>query len=206
MNQTDRASSTDWASARFVALVIVCCLVLLALSVVVWSGVTTASARFAATTSNDSSLLSAAEVDLVVESTDEVAATGLLIDAAGLYPGLVVERCVEITYWGSASDVAVRMFGRPGGGTGLENYIEMDIQSGTATDPECSDFVPNSTVFDDTLRVFWDRHPSFDDGLPVMDAAQSGVGTWARFSLQVADDNAAQNLTTEFWLTVEARP
>ncbi len=181
-------------------------LVLGAAAVFVWAGLTTASARIAATTTNESSLLTAASVDLVVDGGDDVAATGLLIDAAGLYPGLVVERCLEVTYWGSADAVPVHLFGQLGGGSGLEGFIDTTVDIGVGTQSSCSDFVPSSQLFDGTLADLWARHDTFDSGLAVMDAAESGVATWMRVTIEVIDDNAAQDLTTTFWLTLEARP
>ena len=201
--ETSEASQTRLG---FVALALASLLVLGAAVVFVCSGVTTASARIAATTSNDSSLLTAATVDLVVDGGAEVASTGLLIDAAGLYPGIVVERCFEVTYWGSADVVPIRMFGQLGNGSGLESFINTTVEIGTGTQTSCGDFVPSSQLFDDTLADLWTRHASFDSGLTVIDAAQSGAGTWMRVTIEVIDDNDAQDLTTTFWLTLEARP
>lgn len=172
----------------------------------VWSGVVTASARFSASTSNESSFISAAAIDLNVDAGEDAASTGLLIDAAGLYPGLRIERCFVVSYTGALDDVPVRLFGRAGGGTGLEAYIDATIEQGAGSDNQCSDFTSSGVLFDDTLRTLWDRHGSFAAGLPIIEAADDGSSAWVRISIEVVDDNDAQDLTTAFWLTLEARP
>lgn len=196
-----RATSPGTLALAFAAV-----LVLGAALVFVWSGVTTASGRIAATTTNDSSLISAVSIDLAVESSAETASTGLLLDAAGLYPGLVVERCFGVTYWGNPSDVPIRLTGRPEGGSGLEAFIETVVELGVGNDPACSDFGANETIFSGRLLELWNRHGSFETGLPLIDSADSGATTWVRISVEVVDDNNAQDLTTAFWLIMEARP
>lgn len=193
-------------SLGFIALAIGSLLVIIAAGVFVWSGVTTASARIATTTSNESSLLTAAAIDLVVDAGSEVASTGLLIDAGGLYPGLRLERCFEVTYFGNAADVPIRLFGRAGAGTGLEAFIDATIDVGSGSDNECSDFKGRATLFDDTLLELWNRHGSFAAGLPLISSASDGESTFVRVTVEVLDDNQAQDLTTAFWLTIEARP
>lgn len=189
-----------------VALALGCLIVLGAAAVFVWSGVSTASARIAATTSNDSSLVLAASVDLVVSNGDEASSAGLLIDADGLYPGLLIERCIEVTYWGELTDVPVHMFGTPSGGTGLEAYVLTTVETGKASSNECADFSPGRSLFDGTLLELWNEHSSFENGIRIIDQADNGAQTWVRISVELADDNAAQDLSTAFWLTLEARP
>jgi hypothetical protein len=205
-NNDRNTTQTSRPRLGFVASAIGSLLVLGAAVVFVWSGVTTASARIAATTSNDSSLINAAVIDLVVDGGQDVASTGLLIDAAGLYPGRVVERCFEVAYRGTPIGVPVRMFGLSGGGTGLEAYLETTVEAGAGSSNECDDFERQTTLFSDTLLELWNRHGSFESGLPLMEAASDGSTTWIRVSIEVADDNRAQDLTTTFWLTLEARP
>ena len=61
-------------------------------------------------------------------------------------------------------------------------------------------------LFGGTLLELWNRHDSFSSGLPVIAAAGDGDSVWLRISIEVVDDNDAQDLTTAFWLTLEARP
>lgn len=203
---TERSDLEGTLTRSSVALAIGSLLVILGAAYFVWSGISTATGRIAATTSNDSSFISAAAIDLVVDAGDEAASTGLLIDASGLYPGLVVERCFAVSYLGVLDDVPVRLFGRPGGGTGLEAFIETTVETGSGADNECGDFASTSVLFDATLLDLWNRHGSFDTGIPVITAAEDGASKWLRITVEVIDDNDAQDLTTAFWLTLEARP
>lgn len=193
------------ASLGILALALGCLAVFFAVGLFVWSGVTTASARISASTSNESSLLTAASIDLVVEGSDDVAATRLAIDAAGLYPGLQMERCFAVTYLGTAEAVPVRLFGQPDDGTGLEQFIDTKVELGTGTDLECSDFDLTRSIFENSLVMLWDTHGSYDAGLELMGAAADGETTWVRVTVEVVDDNRAQGLTAAFWLTIEAR-
>ncbi len=193
-------------SLRVLALGLASFAVIVAGALFVWSGVTTASGRIAATTRNDSSLLTAAEIDLVVDGGSEVASSGLLIDAAGLYPGLQLQRCFEVTYLGTAEGVPVRLFGQAGEGSGLEAFIDTTVDLGTGSQNDCEDFVAANEVFGGTLESLWQQHNSFETALPLMPAAQDGESSWVRVSVEVMDDNEAQNLTTAFWLVIEVRP
>ena len=193
-------------SLRMVALGFVSVLVIASAAVLAWSGITTASGRISASTSNESSLVTAASIDLVVNGGGDVASTGLLIDADGLYPGLRLERCFEVSLVGNATDVPIRMFGQTGGGTGLEVFIDATIDVGRGVDHSCSDFAADAVLFSDTLDDLWNQHGSFESGLPLANAASDGESSWVRVAVEVVDDNRAQDLTTAFWLTIEARP
>lgn len=207
MTTTHEAEKEDETpSLRVLALGLASFAVIIAGALFVWSGVTTASGRIAATTRNDSSLLTAAEIDLVVDGGSEVASSGLLIDAAGLYPGLQLQRCFEVTYLGTAEGVPVRLFGQAGEGSGLEAFIDTRVDLGTGSQNGCGDFVPVDEVFTGTLASLWERHNSFESALPLMTAALDGESSWVRVSVEVMDDNEAQELTTSFWLVIEARP
>lgn len=206
VSPTSEEASTSAPAVRVIALAGTSITVIVAAVVLAWSGITTASGRFSASTTNESSLVTAASVDLVVDGGADVASTGLLIDADGLYPGLRLERCFDVTYRGNAGDVPVRMFGQPGGGTGLEAFIDTTVGIGTGSDHECADFVEQDSVFAGTLLDLWNRHGEFDSGLHLIDSASDGQGTWVRVTVEVVDDNDAQERTTAFWLTIEARP
>ncbi len=205
--QTPASSEDPNRAPRFgfVALVAGCCAVVLAIMVLVWSSVTTASARFSGSTSNDSSLFAAASVDVVV-GTPGVGATELRIDADGLYPGRVIERCLPVTFTGSIDGVAVRLMGRAQGGTGLDNYIQTEVQIGTGADNECGDFVSGQTTFQGTLSDLWNRHGDFPTGLDIMASANDGDIATVRIQVEVESNDDALGLTRAFWVLLEARP
>ncbi len=171
--------------------------VLLAAGVVVWSAVTTSSARVAATTSGDG-FFAAGEVEL----NQPDARVDLLFDADGLYPGREVTGCVLLAYDGSLP-ASVRLHGRRTSGTGLDEYVDLQVTLGDDCEGEAPDSTP---IFDGRLSSLWTSHGAYDRGVDVLPAARPGdrVAIWA--TAEVADDNRAQGLTTTFTLTVEARP
>lgn len=189
----------------FVALVGGCCAVSVAIVILIWSSVTTASARFSGSTSNESSLFEAAVVDVIVGSPD-ADVTELRIDAEGLYPGLVVERCLPVRFSGSIDDVAIRLIGQKQGGSGLEDFVRTEVQIGTGTDNECTDFVPEQTAFQGTLGELWSQHGDFANGLDILEAATDGDTATVRIQVEVESDDRAQGLTSEFSVLIEARP
>jgi hypothetical protein len=184
-----------------------------AVLVLVYAGVTTASARIAGNTDNRASLLAAAAVALEADPTASgQASTDLLVDADGLYPGLVVERCLPVRYTGSLSLVAVvlsaRVRGGTGpGGTGLERYLDTTIEVGQGQQADCGDFSPAGTgpTFTGTLGSLAAQHPSYEQGLTLFQAS-TGEPVTVRFRFEVLADNAAQGRSTDLTFRFEVRP
>lgn len=170
-----------------------------------WSTLETASARFSGSTSTENSLFEAASIDLVVND-DIGQAASLLVDAEGLYPGLVVERCLVVTHRGSLDDVAVRLHGTAVDENGLAPHLLTDIDLGTGRAPDCEDFEVSATAFSGRLSNLWQEHGSFADGLDLIPAAANGDAVTVRLAFEVASDDRAQGLMTEFMVVLEARP
>jgi hypothetical protein len=174
-------------------------IVLVALMIFVWNAVQTSGARVNATTSTES-IFSAGTVELAqIGSVVE-----LLFDVNNLYPGKEVVGCVEIEYRGSVP-ADVRLHARSLGGTGLEEYVDVEIALLRSATCEEAEVRPQSAMFDGALADVELRHGSYKDGLRLgeMTASDSVV---VRVLAQLMDDNEAQGLTTEFSMTVEARP
>ena len=174
-------------------------IVLVALMIFVWNAVQTSGARVNATTSTES-IFSAGTVDLAqIGSVVE-----LLFDVDNLYPGKEVVGCVEIEYRGSVP-ADVRLHARALGGTGLEQFIDVEILGRGSATCEGVDETSQDSMFDGVLADVERRHGSYADGLLLgeMTASDSVV---VRVLAELIDDNAAQGLTTEFSMTVEARP
>jgi hypothetical protein len=184
----------------------VCVVVLVAAGAVAFSTVTTASARFAASTANESSLFAAAEIDLVVDNGDDGAAARLLVDADGLYPGLIVERCLVVTHRGSLEGVDVRLHVAPGSDSGLARFLRTDVDLGEGVDAECGDFEAIGSAFSGTLSELLADHGSFPQGIDLMSDAGDGQAITLRVSFEVESDDRAQGLSTDFTATLEARP
>ncbi len=182
--------------------------VVLAAAVLVWSGMTTASGRIAGTTSNDSSLFQAGSIDIFLgDGPDQgEAATAMRVEVDGVYPGLVVERCIPVTYHGTIEDADVRWYGESGGGSGLEEFLGSSIEIGVGNDHQCADFSPVRTVFEGTLAELWRQHGDFESGLDIISSASDNASVTVRFAAEVVSDGPAQGRTTDFWMIVEARP
>jgi hypothetical protein len=202
----DQSEETDRAVRfGFVVLVGGCCAVVVAALVLIWSGVTTASARFSGSTTNDRSLFEAAVVDVVVGTTGGDV-TELRIDSEGLYPGRVVDRCLPVQFNGSIDGVTVRLIGRNRGGTGLDEFVDTVVEVGEGSDNECGDFVVGRTEFEGTLGDLWQQHGDFETGLEILESANDGDNATVRIQMEVESDNQAQGLTSAFSILIEARP
>lgn len=192
-------------------------LLLAAAAIVVWSSVATSTARLSATT-DGSGFFAAGTIDL----TRSESTVPLLFDADGLYPGNVVTSCVVVDYEGSI-DADVRLHATRSGGTGLEDLVDLQLRirrsgscpedtdgppaEGTAEPPtEPPIEVAASTVFEGRLGDLWRAHPDYDRGLLLVPAATSGDRLVLEAEAEVVADDDAQGRTTEFTVTIEARP
>ena len=176
-------------------------LVVLASGVVfVWSAVSTSTARVSGTTSGNS-FFAAGTVDLAQPGT----AVELLFNADGLFPGLEARGCVEIEYGGSIPS-SVRLHAKRLGGDGLEDFIDLHIVMATAGDCESADELAGVAVFDGGLGQMWRQHFSYDSAIVLDREMEASDRLVLQAAAVVLDDNAAQGLTTDFAITVEARP
>lgn len=173
--------------------------VLIAGAVLVGNAISTSSARVSATTSGQS-FFAAGEVSL----RQPDAAVEMLFDADGLYPGVPVEGCVDIEYTGSIP-AGLRVHGERLGGTGLDTYVDLRFTIGTTP---CADGAEADglIVFNGRLSTLWSAHGNYDSGVILSDAARPGDRLALHAVATVADDNRAQELTTDFSITIEARP
>ena len=192
-------------SIGFVALAVGAVAVLTAAGLLAWSSVTTAQGRFAGTTGTQS-LLTAAVVDLSLGIGEAGTASDLVVDGAGLYPGKLLQRCVVVNYFGSATAPRVRMFTGQPSGRGLDRFLDTQVTLGRGTDPDCADFNGQTPVFTGTLADLAARHPSFDEGIEVLRPVSEAASVTVRFALDVISDNRAQGLDTEIVVTLEVRP
>ncbi|MGI9607705.1 MAG: hypothetical protein ACR2P0_16370 [Acidimicrobiales bacterium] len=173
--------------------------VFISLFVVAWNAIETSTARVNATTSTNS-VFSAATIDLVQPDS----AVQLLFDADGLYPGAVTTGCVEIEYRGSIP-ASVRLHGNRLGGTGLEDFVTLRIlELETTTCP--IDGAASLIVYEGLLGDLWRTRGSYATGVVLDSDMRSGDRFALHAIAEVVDDNAAQGLTTDFAITVEARP
>ena len=172
--------------------------VLGAAAVVVWSVATTSSARVSASTGGEG-FFSAGTVEL----TRHDSSVSLRIDADGLFPGAVVPGCLAVDYTGSIP-AEIRLHGARTGGTGLARYVELRLRlrrSGSCDEAGTG----AATVFSGGLAELWTAHPTYADGLD-LGSVVPGDRLVLEADLWLVDDDDAQGRTTEFLITVEARP
>lgn len=174
-------------------------LVLAALGVFVWNAVETSSARVNATTSANS-LFSAGTVDLAQPNT----VVQLLFDASNLFPGVELDGCVEVEYRGSIP-ANVRLHAQTLGGTGLDQFIDIRATLQDADSCEGVTTGDRPAVYEGTLGQFWRRHNTYGDGVDLGQMSTSDRAV-LHVTASLQDNNDAQGLTTDFSLTVEARP
>ncbi len=173
--------------------------VLVAASVLVWSAVTS-SARVSGSTSSQG-FFEAGTVTL----TRPGASAELLFDADGLYPGRVVDGCVEVRYEGSVP-AELRLHAVRRGGSSLEDFVEIRAVFDRTSAGCASPSSDPRTVFEGRLADLWHRHPSFDQGIRLAQSIEAGELITLSARAEVVDDNAAQGRTTDFSIFVEARP
>ncbi|MEZ5410631.1 MAG: hypothetical protein R2761_21570 [Acidimicrobiales bacterium] len=185
---------------------------LAALGLLGWSAATTASARIAGSTDAAGSLLQAASVSLERDGSAPGGglASDLLVDAHGLFPGVVVERCLPVRYSGSLDDVPLVLSARITGGTGLERYVDTVVTVGTGTDPDCADFSNRSgpgsaTAWTGTLAALTSGHPGYERGLDLARLAD-GQAVTIRFRFELQPDDGAQGRSAAVHLRFEVRP
>lgn len=174
-------------------------LVVVAAVVVIWSSISTSTARVVATTNAQSAFGAASLALAKSESSSE-----LLFETEGLYPGLEVEGCVEIVYEGSIPG-SLRLHADRAGGNGLDRYLDITLEV-SANPGTCDAFTPERNVYSGRLRRLWQDHPDYGGGIILADDIVAGTQVALRGVASVVDTNQAQGLTTEFSATVEVRP
>ena len=213
-NHADAGRGAPVADRRRVALVAIALAVLSIGAVVAVSSIDTAIARFSASTTNEGSWFEAGAIEISTVSNErgvpgspeaEAERAALAIDASGLAPGRVVQRCILTTYRGSIDDARILAYGRNDGGSGLERFLETVVEVGSGADPECGDFRPDREIFTGTLAELHRAHESWATGLAIASAVSSGDAVTMRIAIEVRSDDRAQGLDTQFWLVLEAR-
>lgn len=183
---------------------------LAALSLLAWSAATTASARISGGTESGGSLLQAASLSLQRGGAASGSlASELLVDVDGLYPGVVVERCLPVRYSGSLDDVPLVLSARISAGTGLERYLDTAVAVGTGADPACTDFAPGtgpgSAPWAGSLATLASSHPRYERGLSLA-LLTDGQTVTVRFRFEVRSDDGAQGRSTAVNVRFEVRP
>lgn len=156
-------------------------------------------AAFSASTQNSSNAWSTGQIAL----TDDDSGTAGF-SATNLTGGASTQRCIEISYSGTV-DAPVRLYS--GSVTGaLASYLDTTIEVGSGgAFPDCTGFVPSSTVFSGTLAAFGATHTNWSDGLATHTATTPTSSVVFRITVQVQNSAAAMNKTAGADFTWEAQ-
>jgi hypothetical protein len=157
------------------------------------TGIGTFSA-FSATTTNSGNSVSSGTVKI----DQHTGATSLYV-ANNKAPGQSVQGCVRVTYSGSLTASAVKLYASSGITNGANYNLTVERGSGLTTldnSMYCAGFSASSTAFNNTLDQFPTSYASGIDG-------KSAAATWAqndsvdyRFTITVFDDPTPNAHTT----------
>lgn len=161
--------------------------------------VTSSRAAFVDTTDNATNTFSAGDVVL-----DDDDAGGVAFNVANMAPGDSRTRCIAVTYTGSLT-ADVHLYGTVGG-TGLADYLDVDVAIGTGGSfASCTGFSATSTLFTGTLADFGSTHTDYASGLGGLNGATDPTSRTYRITVTLQDDNAAQARSATAGFTWEAQ-
>jgi Camelysin metallo-endopeptidase len=162
---------------------------------------------FNANTSNAGNSFNTGTVSIV----DNASGTAMFT-VTNMRPGTPVSRCIKVTYTGSLSS-AVKMYGSNNAG-GLEPYLSLNVTRGTSTGTygDCTGFTADSTNFSGLGSgvLYSGAMTSFPSTLGTAVADPNSTWTqneahWYKFTVDVADDNNAENKNTTATFVWDAR-
>lgn len=173
---------------------------LLALMLVSALVITTSRAAFSDTTSNAGNNWAAGTVTITDDDGDSA-----MFSVSDMKPGQTETRCIEVTYEGSLVPADVSLYGTSGG-TGLDAYLDVDIDIGTgATFGDCGSFGKDADIFNGTLASFSGTHSDFASGLLSWSPVATNEAKSYRFIVTLQDNNSAQGLDATATFTWEAQ-
>jgi hypothetical protein len=151
------------------------------LALVAFAVARVSSAAFTSTDDNGESTWDSGSVVLTVDDEGQI-----LFTETDLVPGVLEERCVDVTYSGDVA-AAVTLYGVDPSGT-LDAYLDLTIER---LDGPCDTSTTVVDTYDNTLEHFVDTL-----------TVANGFGTWAPgsettvgyvFNMELQDTNDAQN-------------
>jgi hypothetical protein len=167
--------------------------------------VTSSRAAFVAQSDNVANSVSTPSILLSDNDT-----TTAMFTVPDLVPGQVTDRCIDVTYAGSADPTQVSLFsaGTPTGT--LASYLNLSIEYAPDTTDafgSCASFpLAGTDVYSSgTLSGFATTHTTHDNSLTMWDPPAGTQTMTFRFRISVQDVTAAANKTTTFGFTWETR-
>jgi hypothetical protein len=169
--------------------------------------VTSSRAAFVAQTGNGANQVSSAGITL----SDNESGTAMFNNVTGLVPGQNTDRCITVTYTGTADPLPVVLYAGSTPTGGLAPYLNLIVDVAPATgDPAgaCTNFPASPTsVYSGTLSDFATNYTGFANGRSTGwdPSTTSPDARTFRFRVAVQNSAAAQNLTTSFGFTWETQ-
>ena len=164
--------------------------------------VTQTRGAFSSTTDNGSNTWSAGTVTLNDDDAGSV-----MFNTSAMGPGDTATKCINVTYTGTLTS-NVKLYGSVGG-TGLADYLTTTIDVGSGATGgaamSCTGFVSSSNLHTGTLTAFGAANTNYANGLAGFDGATNPTTKSYRFTVALADNNAAQGKTASATFTWEAQ-
>jgi hypothetical protein len=151
-----------------------------------------------------------APVEAPVEAvalTDSDAGSAMFSDGMALLPGVPLDRCIDVTYEGSADVQPVLLYAAAVSGD-LAPYLDLTIELGVDAGGSfgtCGTFAPARTLFDGTMAAFAAAHAEYGTGLTAWQPSGERDARSFRFSVAVRDEPAAAGRSVSFGFTWESR-
>jgi hypothetical protein len=165
--------------------------------------VTSSRAAFVAQTDNSLNQVGTATIAL----SDNDSGTAMFNNVSGIVPGTNYDRCIDVTYTGTADPLPVLLYASATPTGTLAPYLNLTVDIGADTPDAfgtCTSFVPSSTLYTGTLSGFASTYGSYATGLSTWDPSTTSPDTRTfRFRLAVQSDPNAQGKTTTFGLSWE---
>jgi hypothetical protein len=142
-----------------------------------------------------------------VALTDSDAGSAMFSDGMALLPGVPLDRCIEVTYEGSADVQPVLLYAAAVSGD-LAPYLDLTIEIGVADSGSfgtCDAFEPAGTVYDGTMADFAAAHADYGTGLTAWRPSGERDARSFRFSVAVRDEPEAAGRSVSFGFTWEGR-
>ncbi len=156
-------------------------------------------AAFNDLTDNNASSISTGSVDIVDDDSGTV-----LFNLSDLRATDSSSNCIVVTYQGSLTPTAVRLYGSTTGT--LDTYLDTTIEIGSGGSfGDCTGFTPSSTLFNNTLENFSTNHSDWATGIAAFSPASTPTSQTFRITVTVQDDNNAQSLTSTASLVWEVQ-
>jgi hypothetical protein len=131
--------------------------------------------------------------------TDSAAGTAMFGNGT-LSPGVVVQRCIAVTYAGNTDPEAVRLFAAATSGD-LAPYLDLVVhigREGTGASRNCAGFAASDSLYEGTLAAFAATHSNPATGRTTWDPSDREETRTFRFSLTVRDDPRAAGKSASF--------